>query len=211
VDDDAVLRLARDHDLVLEMCCRVGDFMLSHDVLVRAWPAERAREVGEDIETLFRLGAERTRYQDVERGVIELVDIGVRALSPGVNDPTTALACIDRLTQVLATLGTRRFPNAARADEEGRLRFLAQRPTFDEVVRLGFAELRHHGAGTPAVALRLMRALGRVAARVPPTRRAPLLEEMQHLCEAVRRHIDHSADLLRFDRETEKTRASLAS
>ena len=178
IDEQVVLNLAEEHDLVLKMERRVGEFLIEGDPLAAVSRQDLPRDVLGDIRSAFQLGAERTRPQDVERGLIELSDIAIRALSPGINDPTTACACIDRLTQVLTLLSERRFPDTVRADSDGRIRVIARRPTFDGLVQLSYGQIRHFGASNPAVASCLADSLTRLARRVQPAQRAAVEREL---------------------------------
>ena len=178
VDEDALIDLAVEHDLVLKMERRIGEFLIEGDALAFVSRQKLRDGAYADIRSAFRLGAERTRHQDVERGLIELSDIAIRALSPGINDPTTACACIDRLTQVLTLLSERSFPDILRAGDDGRVRIVARRPTFDELVHLSYSQIRHFGASNPAVASRLSESLERLAARVQPQHRASVEREL---------------------------------
>ena len=128
------------------------------------------------------LGPERTPEQGVEFGIIEISDIAVKALSPGINDPTTAVRCIDHLGRILLALGTRRPPRAERT-REGRIHFYAQHTSFERAVGLAFDQIRHFDAGNPAIATKLLATLAQLAELVPPPRRAPLHAQ----AEAVRR------------------------
>lgn len=184
VDEHVVLTLAEEHDLVLKMERRVGEFLIEGDPLAAASRKNLPHDVLGDIRSAFQLGPERTRQQDVERGLIELSDIAIRALSPGINDPTTACACIDRLTQVLTLLSERRFPDTVRAAGDGRIRFIARRPTFDGLVQLAYGQIRHFGASNPAVASRLADSLTRLADRVQPAHRAAVERELTMILSA---------------------------
>ena len=199
IDMDAILRLAESGDLTVRLEKEIGAFVVPGEALASVWPAGAAAHLLEELRRGFHLGLERTREQDIERGLIELTDIGVRALSPGVNDPTTAIVCVDRLSQVMAALGSRRFPARLRAGRDGSVRVIAPRTTFEQAVLLGFAQLRHHGARDPAVAIRLIDALARVAARVTPARRALLLREIDEVVESARREVGSASDLARIE------------
>jgi uncharacterized membrane protein len=166
VDDDTLMTLAEAHDLVVRLERRPGDFVVAGETLAHAWPKERATEVaGEAFEAAFVLGRHRTPPQDPEFGVTQLVEVGMRALSPGINDPFTAVACVDRLTQSLARLAQRPFPLPCRHDGSGRLRLVAQPQTFAQVLAAGFDPLFHHGRSEPMVVARLFQALATIGAR----------------------------------------------
>lgn len=194
IEEERLMELADEHDLLLRLEHRIGDFVIETETLSLVWCSNLEPHVADRLRSCIRLGPERTRYQDVERGIMELTDLGVRALSPGINDPTTAVVCVDRVTQVLAILAAREFPATLRAGKSGRLRIIARRTTFDDLVSLGYGALRHHGAREPAVALRLAESLNLLFHRAPQHRRAPLLRELRLVVESARREIRTQAD-----------------
>ena len=167
IDADAILRLATEHDLIVRVRHRPGDFVAPGDPLVLAWPPGR---VGDDvcgaIRTAFAWGTQRTARQDVRFLVNELVEIAARALSPGVNDPFTAISCLDWLSASLKALAERDFPSAERFDEAGALRVVAHPTTFDEFVGGVYGQLRPYVAADRNAALHALKTLGEIAGRV---------------------------------------------
>ena len=200
VDESRLLDLAEAHDLVLELQVQVGDFVIEGDCMARVWPDRVEDEVRDRLTATIHVGVQRTRYQDVERGLVELTDVGVRALSPGLNDPTTAIVCIDRLTQVLARLADRPFPAAARRGGDGRLRVLARAPSFEDLVRQAYTPLTHFGAGIPSVALRLVESVTRLLQRCAPDRREVLRAQLDRTLESARRQLESPHELARVER-----------
>lgn len=199
VDERRLIELAEQHDLVLQLEVRVGDFVLENDTLARVWPERLQDEVHDQLTATLQVGPERTRYQDVERGLVELTDVGVRALSPGLNDPTTAIVCIDRVTQVLARLAARRAPSLARRGGDGRLRVLARAPSFEDLVRLAYGPITHFGAGIPSVALRLVESLTRLMRRCVGDRRSILDVQLEQVLESARRQLKSPYELERVE------------
>lgn len=163
VDLDALLRQAVEHDLVVRLEYRPGDFVMLGSVLAMAWPADRVD--GERLDALrglFVVGTRRTTIQDAEFSMNQLVEVAVRALSPGINDPFTAINCIDQLGAALCHLARRRLPSAYRADEAGALRVAVHRPlTFDRLVADSFDQIRQNAAQHTVVYLRLLSTLTR--------------------------------------------------
>jgi uncharacterized membrane protein len=96
-----------------------------------------------------------------------LSDIAIKALSPGINDPTTAEICIDRLGELFVRLANRAKPDEVRSGEDGSVRVVLQGPPFARIVDQALAPIRHYGAGDPNVVAHLLFVLGRVAALVP--------------------------------------------
>jgi uncharacterized membrane protein len=136
---------------------------------------------------------ERSSRQDVAFGIQQLVDIGIKALSPSVNDPTTAMACIDRLVEVLVAAGLEGDPPRGFADLDGALRLEVPFPGFDELVPLAFDQVRHYGATTPAVVIHLARGLSVLLATLPARRQGALRAQARELADAAAA-IAHEAD-----------------
>ena len=190
VDGRSLFRLGERHRLVIGMEPYIGDWILEGEPLARVWPPDEMDEaVVHAVRKAFVLGPDRTPEQDVEFGLIEMSDIAVKALSPGINDPTTALRCIDRLSEVLLALGTRRAPRPERT-EHGRVHYVARHTSFERAVGLAFDQIRHFGASNPAVVKKLMETLKRLEGVVPPDRSAPLQAQL----DAVRRAADEVLD-----------------
>lgn len=176
-DDEGLLDLARDQDLVIRMLCEPGDFVVAGAPLARVWPAATlAGEVDDHINSACFLGVQRTLMQDVTFGINELVEVAIRALSPAINDPFTAMTCLDWLGAALCRFCGKAFPPAYRLDEEGRLRLLFSPITFSQMADAAFNQIRDYGHSSAAVTLRLMHTLEVVSscARTPEQRRSLL-------------------------------------
>ncbi len=111
----------------------------------------------------FVLGKHRTTVQDVEFAVLQLVEIAVRALSPGINDPFTAVASVDRLGSGLCRLAQRNMPSPYRFDHQGRLRLVAAPNSFSGIVDAAFDQIRQHARSSAAVTIRLLETIALVA------------------------------------------------
>lgn len=196
VDEEALLDLAGRERFAVEMAVGIGEFVLRGAPLAWAWPMEAVDESrAAAVREAFVLGRERTTYQDVEFGLIELMDIAVRALSSSYNDATTAMICIDRLSELLAELGNREPPARVRTDAEGRLLIVARRTTFARAVEVAFDQIRVHGTANPGVARRMLEALERVAERIPPHLHGPLALEARQVLRATKQRVGDRVDL----------------
>ena len=111
------------------------------------------------------MGAERTLEQDVEFAVSQLVEIAVRALSPGINDPITAITCIDWLGASLCQLANRKMPPAHRYDEDNRLRVICKPFTFEGMVDAAFNMIRQNSQSVAAVSIHLLETIATVTAQ----------------------------------------------
>ncbi|UCF90195.1 MAG: DUF2254 domain-containing protein [Desulfobacterales bacterium] len=167
VDNDGLMRIAVEEDLLIHLDHRPGDFITRGHILVKIWPGERAGEtLAPKINSVFILGAVRTLEQDVEFAINQMVEVAVRALSPGVNDPFTALTCIDWLGVALSRLAGRRLPSSHRYDDEDRLRVIAKPFDFEGITDAAFNLIRQNALASVAVTIHLLETITTVAARV---------------------------------------------
>jgi uncharacterized membrane protein len=160
VDMGSLIDLATREDLVIEVLFRPGDYLvLGHDVAV-VYSGETVDDQDLDhIWSHFIVGKSRTRQQDAEHSIHQLVEIAARALSPGVNDPYTAISCIDNLTSILSYVTTVKFPSKHLYDDEGHLRVIADTLTFEGMLDAAFNQIRQYATGNPAVVIRMMESL----------------------------------------------------
>jgi len=158
IDHDGLLGLAVEHDLVLQILHRVGHFLVPNSTLIVVWPGEAAddAELCKRINGHFITGRQRTQNQDLELLVNELVEIAGRALSPGINDPFTAMSCIDHLVLALCDLAQRAFPSPGRKDQDNKVRIIDTPPSFWRIVDLAFDQIRQYGRSHTAVILHLL-------------------------------------------------------
>lgn len=164
VDEKQLILLATEGDLLLRLQQRPGDFVVKGSPLVLAYPAKSVRKkLVEQINDAFVLGSQRTDQQDVEFSINQLVEIAVRALSPGINDPFTAIRCIDQLSAALCHLAQKEIPSAYRYDERDKLRVIAAPITFADTIDAAFNQIRQYGQTSVAVTMRLLEAIAVIA------------------------------------------------
>lgn len=152
----------------------------------------------------MNVGVERTFHQDFSFGLRQLADIGLRALSAAVNDPTTAVQAIDRIVQFLSAVVRRPLDTALHRDRRGAVRLVQPVPGWTELVDLAFAEIRACAVGSPQVTRRLVAGLGDLLLVAPEERREPLLRHRTLLVEAVQLTVAEPSDrafALRPDRQ----------
>lgn len=163
VDDDALLAAATEHALVVQLLKRPGDFVGKGDRIASAWPAASLTSpVARQIEECLLLGSQRTATQDVAFVFDQMVEIAVRALSPGINDPFTAMICIDHLGQGLRRMAGREIPSPFRY-ADGALRVIAYGVTFTALADTAFGTILHYGRSSPLVLIRLLRTIAAIA------------------------------------------------
>jgi uncharacterized membrane protein len=161
------MTIATEGDFVLRLTRRPGEFVAGGSELARVWPSQRvSKELPAQINDTFAVGPQRTAIQDVEYGVNQLVEVAVRALSPGVNDPFTAIMCVDQLGACLGLLAQRDIPSPYRFDDQGRLRVVAESVTFPAVADAAFHQIRQYGRSSVAVTIRLLETIARMAGKV---------------------------------------------
>jgi len=179
VDVETLMGLAGEHDVVVQLLRRPGDFVVEDEPVALTWPPERADDgLCQAIGGALILGRERSAQQDVRFVVNQLVEVAARALSPGINDPFTALTCLDRLGAALRRVARRPLPDGRRYDEAGRLRVIAEPIRFSELVDAAFDQIRSYGGDNIVVMARLLDTLARVgAAAGSEARRAPLTRQ----------------------------------
>ncbi|MFI8084916.1 DUF2254 domain-containing protein [Kitasatospora sp. NPDC086009] len=180
-----LVRIARKHDVVLHLVPRIGDFITPGTPIVRVAGSADRPPRPRGIALALNVGVDRTMHQDLSFGFRQLVDIAIRALSPAVNDPTTAVQAIDRIHQLLGMLVHESFGDLCFRDRAGVVRLVEPVPDWQSVVDLAFTEIRLCGAGHPQVTRRLAAALDDLLLISPGRRRSQLLEQRRLLDRAV--------------------------
>jgi uncharacterized membrane protein len=160
VDSAQLLTAAREGASVVRIDARPGDFVRAGRPLASVVsPAGRPTDIDDALRRGFIIGADRTGTQDLGFFINQLVELGVRALSPGINDPATARACIDRLEDALGHLSSRQMPSPNRYDDDDVLRVVATPVTFAEMLDLAFTELSCYASSSVSVSCRLLEAM----------------------------------------------------
>jgi uncharacterized membrane protein len=168
IDVDRLVFLAKSYGVAIRVIRRVGHFVPAGVPLMtvskgeRLSPARNAELCG-----AFDVGPTRTLQQDIEFGILQIVDIALRAISPAVNDPSTAINCVDQLSRILIRFGSREEAASRRYDPPGVLRVSIPWRDFDQLVDAAFEQIRLYARADIAVSLRLLRALADIAATIP--------------------------------------------
>ena len=205
IDINRLVFLAKSYGVVVRVVRRIGHFVPAGVPLLmvskgeRLSPGRRA-----ELRGAFDLGPTRTLQQDVEFGILQIVDIALRAISPAVNDPSTAINCADQLSRVLIRFASRDEATSRRYDPPGILRVSIPWRGFDELVDAAFDQIRLYAKGDIAVSLRLLRALADIAITIPD----PAVQEM--LAERARRIVAGCSERL-GDEELARLRGRLSA
>ncbi|MEP6822700.1 MAG: DUF2254 domain-containing protein [Chthoniobacterales bacterium] len=175
---DRVLEIARENDLLVRLYRRPGDFVAEGSLLVEVWPKAKASvKLSGELRATFLLGRHRTPTQDLEYSIDQLVEVAVRALSPGINDPFTAMTCIEWLGVALLQVSGRKIPSAQRFDDDGKLRVIADVTDFAGIAAACLNQIRQYGSASVAVTIRLLDMLERVASEIRSAEQRAVLAE----------------------------------
>jgi uncharacterized membrane protein len=175
IDENKLLELAESWDTVIKLTHRPGQFVNCGEILLRIEASEKSSSVAEQFNDYFIIGRSRTDEQDPEYGIFQLVEIAVRALSPGVNDPNTAVACLDWLGSALCLISDKPLPEPYRTDGNGALRLICNPITFEGLVRSAFEQIRQNAYAIPAVSIRMMEVFQSISDSVSNAERQKVL------------------------------------
>ncbi|UYV13029.1 MAG: DUF2254 domain-containing protein [Phycisphaera sp.] len=219
VDEDGLLRFACERGIVVRMECAIGRFVVEGSALASlavppapASVADTRQPEGHTVEALrglFAIGGQRTTVQDSAYGIRQIVDVALKALSPGVNDTTTAVSCVEHLTSIMARVAVRRIPSAYRL-EEGQVRVIALRPSFAELLGNAFDQIRQNSAGNVATLQALVDGLIVLADRAAkPEYRQSITDQLDLIAALAERTIEQDADRARIEETVRRLREDL--
>ena len=210
VNDGAILDLARNHRTIVRMECGVGAFAVEGAVLASlalTYPPDR--DMIADLNRAYGISRHRTIEWDPSFGIRQIVDIALKALSPGVNDTSTAIMCVDYLTAILARLSGRRYPPSHRYEGEA-LRVIARVPTFGALLAEAFDQIRGSAEGNVAIIARMLGAIDTLGSlTVNPSHRRALDEQVQWIAELTGRSVPAPQDRARIEQRLDHVREAL--
>ena len=211
VDYSDIVKWAEERDAILRLDFRPGDFVVEGDRRVLVYPAaadpEQARS---ELARLIVSGEERTPTQDLEFATRHLVEIAVRALSPGINDPFTALSVIDRLRGGIARLCGSELPPKMLTGPSGKIRICRDATSFKGALDAAFNQIRQAGSSKPAVLVHMLKAIGALGEHVRTDEQRDALKHHAKLVQAAaEREVTEPADLADVEREFRSALASL--
>ncbi len=186
---DALVRLAAKYDTTFVMDCAVGDTLIEGSAVLHIHRG-KCTLTDQQLLRLVCLGTERTFEQDPKYSIRLLVDIAIKALSPAINDPTTAVQAIDQIEDLLRRLGRHDLDSGFARDADGVLRVVMIMPTWEDYLALAFDEIRQYGASSVQVVRRLRAALSGVADAATIASRS---EAVHRYIKRLDRLVEHSA------------------
>jgi uncharacterized membrane protein len=212
VEIDAILRLARDRKTIVRMEYGIGAFIVQDATLASlalTYPPDQEAIVA--LNGAYSIGRHRTADQDPAFGIRQIVDMALKALSPGVNDTSTAVMSVDYLSAILARLACRQLPPSHRYEGE-TLRVIAIVPTFEGLLAEAFDQIRANAAGNVAIMERMLGAIDTIASlSVSPSHVRALDEQVQWIGELADRTIEATHDRARIERQLMQVREALVS
>ncbi len=201
VNNAAILRLARDNKTIVRMEHGIGEFVVQDTELaslaVEGPPDEQTIAA---LQSAFSISNHRTVEQDAAFGIRQIVDVALKALSPGINDTTTAVTCVDYLASILARVAPLQIPSSHRF-EDGELRVIAKGPSFESLLAESFDQIRRSAKGDMVIMSRMLDALQLLASlTTSPSRRRALREQVRWIAELAGRTIESAHDRAVIDR-----------
>jgi uncharacterized membrane protein len=183
IDLRALVDAGKRIGILLRIDASIGDFVIEGSPLLAVSGGEElSKEDAERIAQAFVISSERTPDQDIGFSLRRIVEIAQRVLSPGINDPTTAVYCIDRLGEALSQLAQRKVPSSRHCDDQGKLRVVAGVTSFAGLACPTLAAIARYGMKDPDVIGHLLQTMQALARQAPPADRA----EIELLAQAIR-------------------------
>lgn len=165
----ALMRIAAKHDLILRIEFPPGRFVTEGECMFTAYPCDRVtNKVADSLRSELVIGRNRTFDQDVEFSIWRIVELAQRSLSPGINDPTTAIYCIDRLGELFIRMSGRDVPSPIRLDKNGQLRIKTEVENPAELICHAFSAIARYGISDVDVVVRLVDTIEKLSRSLPP-------------------------------------------
>ncbi len=194
VDIPTLVALARSHDGMIELVPQVGDFVAAEESLFVLHGGATTID-DRALRSTVAFGPERTLEQDPMFAFRIIVDIGLKALSPAINDPTTAVLALDQVHRLLRMVGRRRLRGEVILDDGGQPRVIFRTPNWEDYVQVACSEIRACGAHNLQIARRMRAMLENLRSTLPEHRRPTLEVQLDLLDWAVQRHFSRPEEL----------------
>ncbi|MBA2431480.1 MAG: DUF2254 domain-containing protein [Chthoniobacterales bacterium] len=198
VDLRALLQFACRQKTIVRIEHAVGDFVIK-DSTVAACGRPLDKDEAQELRASIVVGEFRDINQDPGFGIRQIVDIAMKALSPGVNDTSTAVSCLDYLSAILSVLVVRRAGSPYRIDDAGTVRVISPASDFEHLVAKSMDEIRLSADGNVTILLQMLRALAQVAEIAPPGRKPPLLRHARLIANSADRTVVEPYDRQRIN------------
>jgi uncharacterized membrane protein len=204
VDHAALVTAAKREKAVVHVLFRPGQFVLRGETLACVYPKERASALEPVLGDHIRLGRHRRMKDDVEFGIAQIVEIAIRALSPAINDTFTGVACVDWIADALLIAAEAPVSDGCWFDTNGELRVRVRPLHLERLVKAGFDQIRQAAADNPAVLVRILDHIGRIAPRVEGEARRALMDQVDAVRETAAAKITVKLDRADIDAALQK-------
>ncbi|MBU8906109.1 DUF2254 domain-containing protein [Desertibacillus haloalkaliphilus] len=194
IDIEDLVEKAKADNCIIKLEKRLGDYVDKGSTLLLLYNLE-GNKIETDYLTFFSFGSERATIQDVEFGITKIVEIGLRALSPGINDPNTAISCIRQLGKILARLGNKNLHRSFFNDDKRSLRLIIEQPSFSDYLYKSFYQIRQYSSEDISVLAAIIEALQVIAEQNNGEIKKEIWDFSRYILEA----LDHQL-LLELDR-----------
>ena len=196
IEFDSLVEAGSTFDVMIGLYFRPGDYLAQDGRGIGVCPSEKnTPELREKILKAIAVGVHRTPVQDIEYSIRHLVEIAVRALSPGINDPYTAVAVVHRLSASLSRLMKRALPPGVFRDKTGTVRVVCPRPRYATIIGAAFDQIRQNSADKPLVVIHQIEALSRIGEHAElPCQREALRQQLRLLSDDAKREIVNPSD-----------------
>jgi uncharacterized membrane protein len=203
VDGDLLMRVVTSYDLHVVLEKSVGNFVVEGETLAMVGPPQRITlRVMREIEYAFVLGKVRTIFQDAQYGILQLSDVAVKAPSPAINDPNTAIMSLNQIANVLRHIASSPIPGPFRCDPYGQVRVFAFGQSFETLVAQGIDQIRRHALLDVAILIKVLDAVSEVAEDTQdPSRLSVLKLHVLAVKETCALNIRHTRDLDLFNQK----------
>ncbi|WP_460115686.1 DUF2254 domain-containing protein [Sessilibacter sp. MAH3] len=181
IDEARIVQQLKRYDGVIKLCHRPGKFINAGEPLAFVHAKRWKIGAAKNFDKYFVIGFCRTDDQDTEYGISQLVEVAVRALSPGINDPHTAISCIDWLGSGLRQIADKPLIGIYRFDSTKKIRLIRQKVDFVGLLDAAFNQIRQNGRNIPSVAIRLLEALDSIYTVAKDTNRREHITQQARL------------------------------
>ena len=159
IDTSALLKLAQSRNVIIRVEKIIGDYVTTNSTLLTVWNSSEAINHPKAFLQNILIGNDRRMLQDIEYGLQKIVEIALRAISPGINDPNTAIKCINQLGMILTKIGTANIESSYYYDKDNNLRLILGYKSYEEILYKTFYQLRHYASNDISVMMAMIDAL----------------------------------------------------
>ena len=184
IDIEGLVNQATKDDIIIRIEKQVNDYV-DHDTPLLSFWTLSPHKIEGDYYKFFVIGSEQAAVNDIEFGLTKIVEIGLRALSTGINDPNTAINCIENLGKILTKLGNKHIPNSYHNDDERNLRVIYNKPDFSDFLYQCFFQIRQAGFSDISVLSAGIKALTLVAQSNPKHIKEIVWEFAEYIIEGI--------------------------